>query len=92
MHLDLVNVQTFQGMRKLQPLLSLMQEIVRHATRKIPGWLVVRYCDPDIFRHIKPRLFPQVINNSFYTATGIKHIIDNQNTVSMTDVLDQVVH
>lgn len=92
MHLNLVNAQTLQRMRELQLLLGLRQEIVGHTTKKIPDWLVVWNRDLDILRHIKPCLLPLVINDSFYALTGIKHIIDNQNTGMMTNVLNHVIH
>lgn len=78
-------------MRKHQPFFGFIQEIIRNHVRFVAAGLEPRHGNTDILRRIAARARAQLVDDRFDRIAGIEDVVNDQNTVVVADLLDDVV-
>lgn len=91
MRSQLFGCQCIKLVRENQPLLRRMQVIVRRAIRFIALRLKPRHGDTNIVRRVSPGTTLDLLNDRDDRIAGVKHVVDDQQTIIMSDFLDDVI-
>jgi len=89
---DFLPAQSLQRIRKFDPLVCLVQEVIGNSTGLIPSRFVVGYRNPDIRGRIQSRLVVEVLDHRLNCMSGVEYVVHDQQAVFVSDPFNQVVH